>query len=95
MTDYSEAHPLGADTGPIQPELHALMNALASGLDAIFNGEGCAPEDKRIGFFLAAFAMGAPGRFNYISNCDKLDVRAMLKDIMARIEARLSETGHA
>lgn len=30
------------------------------------------------------------GRFNYISNADKLDVRAMLKDVIARIEGRMA-----
>lgn len=85
----------GADHGPIEPEFHALMNHLAKALDDMFNGEGCPPEKKRVGFFLTTFRFDEPGRFNYISNADKLDVRAMLKDITARIEARMSEAGHA
>jgi hypothetical protein len=49
-------------------------------------------------FFLAAgnMAIGADepatNRFNYISNADKLDVRAALRDVLARIEGRLAET---
>lgn len=85
----------GADHGPIQPELHDFMNSLAGALDDMFNGEDTKKEDRRIGFFLAAFYFNAPGRFNYISNSDKLDVRAMLKEITARIEARLSAEGNA
>lgn len=80
----------GASHGPIDPQFHGQMNALAKALDEIFNGEGAAPEDKKVGFFLTTFEMNAPGRFNYISNADKVDVRAMLKEIVARIEGRLA-----
>jgi hypothetical protein len=83
---------VGADHGPIEPAFHAQMNALAGVLDEMFNGEGCKPEDKKVGFFLTTFNFDAPGRFNYISNADKLDVRAMLKDVVARIEGRMAET---
>ena len=85
----------GADHGPIEPEHHDLMNALARGLDDAFNGPDCPSDRKRVGFFLTTFNFDQPGRFNYISNADKLDVRAMLTDILARIEGRLSEAGHA
>jgi hypothetical protein len=87
---------LGADHGPIQPELHDQMNLIAQALDDLFNGPGGAAKAARpIGFFLTSFYMNEPSRFNYISNADKLDVRAMLKEITARIEARLSSEGHA
>lgn len=82
----------GADHGPIDPALHAKMNALAEVLDGWFNGPDCKPEDKKIGFFLTAFNFDESGRFNYISNADKLDVRAMLKEIIARIEGRMAQT---
>ncbi len=39
----------------------------------------------------ALFGRVKPGRFNYISNADKVDVRAMLSEILARIEGRLAE----
>lgn len=93
--------PLGSDPGPIQQDLHDLMNAVARGLDDVFNGEDCKPEDKRVWFFLAAgnFAQGTDepetNRFNYISNADKLDVRATLHDVLARLEARMHEGGRA
>lgn len=86
---------LGADHEPISPEQHDLMNHLAHVLDEMFNGQDCLEGQKTVGFFLTTFNFNAPGRFNYISNADKLDVRAMLKEITARIEARLSPEGHA
>jgi len=82
----------GPDHGPIAPEYRAQMNALAESLDDILNGEGCKKEDRKIGFFLTIFPFNDQGRFNYISNADKLDIRAMLKDVVARIEGRMMET---
>lgn len=79
------------DHQPIPPEFHALMNGLAEGLDDVFNpppAPGLPRGEKKIGFFLTCFYFNAPGRFNYISNANKLDVKTMLLDIIARIEAR-------
>lgn len=93
--------PLGADPGPIQSDMVAMMNAVAATLDDVFNGEGCKPADKTVWFFLAAgnFAHGTDepttNRFNYISNADKLDVRATLHDVLARLEARMAPGGRA
>lgn len=93
---------LSAQPGPIQEKYHAQMNALATVLDEMLNGEGGAtaqPSDKRVGFFLAVYDMEhpgpAPGRFNYISNSNKTDVRAMMKEIEARLSARLQAEGNA
>lgn len=86
----SGAHSPAAEQGPIDPAFHAQMNALAGVLDDAFNGPGCKPEDRKIGFFLTTFEFDTPGRFNYISNADKLDVRAMLKEIVARLEGRIA-----
>lgn len=79
------------DFQPIPPEFHAQMNALAGALDDMFNpplpgipGRG----PRKVGFFLTCFEFNKHGRFNYISNAEKLDVKTMLKDIVARIEAR-------
>lgn len=79
------------DHQAISPQFHALMNELAQGLDAMFNPPPAPglPRGKRtVGFFLTCFEFDAPGRFNYISNAEKLDVKTMLKQIVARIEAR-------
>lgn len=74
--------------GPIEAKHHETMNVLAHAIDDIFNGVGCAPENKRVGFFLTAFNFNEPGRFNYISNADPLDVKAMLRDVLSRLEER-------
>lgn len=80
----------GADPGPIAAEYRVQMNALAAVLDEILNGENCPPEARKVGFFLTIFEFGREdGRFNYISNAEKLDVRAMLKDVIARLEGRM------
>ena len=82
-----------ADHGPIEPAHHDLMNRLAHGLDQALNGD-CKPDERKVGFFLTVFNFNQEGgRFNYISNADKLDVRVMLKDVLARIEGRLEEEG--
>lgn len=93
---------LTSQPGPIQEKYHAVMNALSHGIDEILNGEGGAEartDGKQVGFFLAVYDMQhegpAPGRFNYISNSEKMDVRAMLKEIEARISARLTAEGKA
>jgi len=91
----SGGHDTGAQHGPIDPQFHAQMNALAGALDVMFNGDNCKAGDRRVGFFLATYEMDAPGRFNYISNSDKIDVRAMLKEITARIEGRMSSGSSA
>ena len=39
--------------------------------------------EREIGFFLTCFEFNKQGRFNYISNAEKLDVKAMLIDITA------------
>lgn len=78
------------DHRPIPPEQHALMNELARTLDDLFNPvlPGLGERERKIGFFLTTFEFNKQGRFNYISNAEKLDVKAMLQDIVARIEAR-------
>lgn len=72
---------------PIQPELHADMNALAGALDGLLNGPDFAPSEFKKGFFLAVYHFGDPEpgkRFNYISNTDSLDVEKMLSDVLER-----------
>lgn len=79
------------DFRPIDPQFYELMNGLAHVLDEAFNPPPAPdiPRGKRkVGFFLTCFEFDAPGRFNYISNAEKLDVKAMLQDIVNRIEAR-------
>jgi hypothetical protein len=71
------------------------MNALAGAIDDLLNGEDCPPDKRKLGFFLSIFPFGdVQGRMNYISNAEGADVRAMLTDILARIDGRLAEPGH-
>ena len=93
---------LSAQPGPIQEKYRQQMRDLATALDEILNGEGGADmrgPGERVGFFLAVYDMEhegpAPGRFNYISNSEKTDVRAMMKEIEARISGRLQAEGNA
>lgn len=83
-----------ADHRPIQPEHHDQMNALAGALDEMLN-PGASGDDRKIGFFLAVFPFGQQGRFNYISNADKLDVRQMVRDVGERIDMRTKPGGQA
>lgn len=79
------------DHQPVTPEFRAMLNALAETLDEYFNPTlpGLGTRQRKVGFFLTCFNFNETrGRFNYISNADKLDVKTMLKDIVARIEAR-------
>ena len=76
-------------TDPIDPKYRESMNILAGFIDDYLNGPDCPTDKKEVGFFLTIFPFKEEGRFNYISNADKLDVRAMLKEITARIEGRL------
>lgn len=91
MTDFK-----GPDDGPIEPKYHHLMNALAEGLDAILNGKDCKPSDKEVGFVLIMFNINdgptpKEGRFNYISNSERCDVLATMKEVIARNEGRYQQ----
>lgn len=85
---------------PIAPEYHALMNAIAQDLDATFNGPQLPglPRERKVGFFLAVFPFGEngeDGRFNYISNADRLDVVTLLTEMRARFAGQPDVTGRA
>lgn len=74
---------------PIQPEFHAMMNDVARALDRFFNGDG----PRRVGFILltAEFGKIDGGRVNYISNGNREDMIAMLREYLARAEGRYQE----
>lgn len=86
--------------GPIEKERREQMNALASAIDTIFNGQsapGLPPPPKKVAFVLltARFGDVAEGRVNYISNGERADIIAMMKELIARFEGRVSqEVGH-
>jgi len=81
---------------PIQKEYYEEMNALANGIDEIFNGD--AKGDKReTGFVLMVFPFGSnDGRCNYISNgANREDIVCLMKEMIARFQGQPEMTGNA
>lgn len=79
---------------PIEAEQRKLMNALAEGLDHVFNGTRKG-HDRKVAFVLltARFGDYDNGRVNYISNGERADIVSMMKELIARFEGRYSEQG--
>lgn len=79
-------------TQPIEPQFLGVMNALASGLDAALNGEAKG-HDRKVGFVLFTFNFGQfdGGRVNYISNADRTDMIASVKEWLGRAEGRMTD----
>lgn len=84
---------------PIEPKHHDMMNAVARGLDVVFNGDnkGAAREN---GFVLMVYPFGnlakGDARCNYISNgADRKDVVALMKEMIARFEGQPEMSGQA
>ena len=70
-------------SGPIQPELHELMNGVAYALDRTFNPDG----KKKWGFVLLSFPFGSvEGRCNYISNANREDITTLLREQLSYFE---------
>jgi len=83
--------------GPIQKEYHARMNAVAQGLDEIFNGKVKGPA-RETGFVLLVFPFGSTetGRCNFISNgADRRDIVTLMKEMIARFEGQPEVSGRA
>lgn len=80
--------------GPIQQEHREIMNGLAHAIDELFNLPGL---PKKVGFVLltAEFGKIDGGRVNYISNGERTDMLAMMKELTARFEGRYQEGGAA
>lgn len=72
---------------PVEAELHAMMRALAKGIDKMLNGEAEGGE-RKVGFVLLTFPFGeAGGRCNYVSNgADRRDIATMLREQARRFE---------
>lgn len=79
---------------PIQAKHRALMNALAGGIDEALNGPRKPSTPRKIGFVLlvAEFGKISGGRVNYISNGERADMIAMLREYLARLEGRAHDT---
>ncbi len=87
-------HQLG--DAPIQEEYHREMNALAKGIDEIFNG-AAKGEARKTGFVLLVFPFGEKeGRCNFISNgAAREDIVCMFKEMIARFEGQPEMRGTA
>jgi len=74
---------------PIEPKHHRTMNAVAAGLDTIFNGDAKG-NDRQVGFVLLVFPFGDnSGRANFISNgADRKDLVVLFKELIARFEGQ-------
>ena len=71
-----------------------LMKAIASGLDDILNGT---ERPKKTGFVVLVFPFDGPEgqRVNYVSNAERADMRAALKEISARFDGQADVRGKA
>jgi len=69
-----------------------MMGALASGLDEALNGDAKGA-DRKTGFVLLVFPMGeiGPNTVNYVSSGERKDVRAAMKELLARWDGALQE----
>lgn len=87
-------HTLG--DAPIEDAYREQMNAVAAGLDQIFNGDAKAP-NKKVGFVLLLFEYGEQeGRCNFISNgADRKDIVVLFKEMIARFEGQPEMKGTA
>lgn len=70
----------------IQPEFHGTMNQVAAALDDCFNGKPQPGRKKQVGFVLLTFNFGDNAHVNYISNADRKDMIAAMKEFIARAE---------
>jgi hypothetical protein len=77
----------------IQPGTERVMNAMARGIDAALNGEIDPDNPPKYGFILlvAEFGKIDNGRVNYISNGQRSDMLAMMREYLARAEGRYAE----
>lgn len=75
---------------PIQSKYRKLMNRVAKALDTTFNGSS---KQKKVAFVLltAEFGVIEDGRVNYISNGNREDMIAMMKEWLARAEGRYTD----
>lgn len=78
---------------PIEAKYREKMSDLAEALDHVFNGDAKG-SDRKVGFVLLSFEFGKTegGRVNYISNGERSDMIASMREWLARAEGRMPET---
>lgn len=74
---------------PVEPKYREQMNELGRLINEFFNPDG----NKKTGFalFVFPFGQGDDHRSNYISNANREDMLATLKEFIARAEGRYVE----
>lgn len=79
---------------PIQAKYRQQMNQIARQLDEGLNGKRRLGKKPTVGFVLltAEFGKIDGGRVNYISNGERADMIAMLREYLARVEGRYVDT---
>ncbi|SCX89149.1 hypothetical protein [Paracoccus tibetensis] len=78
---------------PIQAQYVQRMNRLALVIDEKLNGRRKPGRPRQLAFILltAEFGKIDGGRVNYISNGERADMIAMLREYLARVEGRYVE----
>ncbi len=79
--------------GPIQEQYRKQMNRVAKTIDEFFNGRRKPNREPTVGFILltAEFGQIDGGRVNYISNGNREDMIAMMREYLDRVEGRYSD----
>jgi hypothetical protein len=82
---------------PIEAKYLEQMNALARGIDRIFNADAKGAVTRKVGFVLLVFEFGEKeGRCNYISNgADRRDIVTLFKEQIKRFEGQPDVKGQA
>ena len=77
----------------IHPQYRAAMNRVARAIDEAFNGKPKRNRKPKVGFILltAEFGKIDGGRVNYISNGERADMIAMMREYLARLEGRYQD----
>jgi len=79
---------------PIDPTFRKQMNDLARGLDQIFNGTKQG-KSREVAFVLLVTPFEDAKKVSYISNAERNDVIAMMKEFIARNEGQPLTPGRA
>ena len=79
---------------PIEDAIVNPMNVLAHMVDEALNGPKQPGIKPKYGFIVLAAEFGKMdgGRVNYISNGEREDMIAMLREYLARVEGRVAES---
>lgn len=75
---------------PIEQKYRAMMRDLAESFDSLVNEPG---KPKTTGFAIFIFDFDDTKRVNYISNANRVDMIAAMKEWLARAEGRVADGG--